>query len=103
MTLDALESDPLIEPVELTEDALALEFSRRQQDELIYVHELRQWFRWTGRVWAADRTISVHNDARKLVREIGDGIEKETRAARIESAATVNAIVYRWLGGSGKR
>jgi putative DNA primase/helicase len=88
-----LESETLAPPAGLTEDALALEFTRRHQDELLYVHELRQWYRWTGHRWAADRTISIHNDARKLVRELGDGIEQKKLAARIESAATVNAIV----------
>ena len=38
-SLNAIESEPLIEPVELTENALATEFTRRHQDDLRYVHE----------------------------------------------------------------
>src|SRR5262245_25676381 len=91
--LEALESEPLTEPVELTEDALASEFTRRHRDGLLYVHEWGKWLRWDGHRWAFDRTIAVHNLARTLVREIGDGITNKKIAARIESAATVNAIV----------
>jgi putative DNA primase/helicase len=45
------------------------------------------WKRWT-----IDRTIAVHNLARNLVREVAKGQDAKL-IARIESAATVNAIV----------
>jgi len=91
-TLEDLESEPLTGPVELTENALATEFTRRHRADLRYVHEWGKWTRWAGDRWVFDRTIAVHNLARKLVREIGAGLDERPRA-RIESAATVNAIV----------
>ena len=83
---------------ELTENALADEFTRRHRDDLLYVHEWGKWLRFVGSRWVFDRTIAVHNDARKLVRELGAGIESKKLAARIESAATVNAMTkpVRW-------
>src|SRR5262245_59300882 len=93
MKIDALETEPLTEPLELTENALASEFTRRHLDDLRFVHEWGKWLRWDGHRWAFDRTIAVHNLARKLVREIGAEIRDKKIAARIESAATVNAIV----------
>jgi putative DNA primase/helicase len=88
--LDELVTEPLAEPVELTENALASEFTRQHADDLRYVHEWGKWLRWDGRRWMFDRTIMVHNLARALVR----GIEVPPKlAGRIQSAATVNAIV----------
>jgi putative DNA primase/helicase len=93
MKFDELETEPLTAPVELTENALASEFTRRHREDLRYVHEWGKWLRWDGRRWAFDRTIAVHNLARTLVREIGADITNDKLAARIKSAATVHAIV----------
>lgn len=93
MRLDELETEPLTEPVELTEDALASEFTRRHADDLRYVAEWVRWLRWDGRRWASERTLAVYDLARKLVREVGADIEKAKLRARIKSAATINAIV----------
>jgi putative DNA primase/helicase len=90
---DVLDGIPADAPVELTENALASEFTRRHRDDLLYVHEWGKWLRWEGRRWTFDRTIAVHNLARTLVRELGEGIHNKKLGARIESAATVNAIV----------
>lgn len=91
--LDELETEPLTEPVRLTEDALACEFTRRHLDELRYVHEWGKWLRWDGKRWRIERTLKVFDLARALLREISDGIEDRKLAARIESAATVGAVV----------
>ncbi len=81
------------EGVDLTEDALALEFTRRHQDELRYVHEWGQWLKWDGARWAPERTLAVFDVARALVRAIAPTVPNATRAAKIASAATVAAIV----------
>ncbi len=91
--LDELETEPLTEPVELSENALASEFTRRYLDDLRYVHEWGKWLRWDGRRWAVERTLAVYDLARKLVRRSARASTNKKIAARIESAATVNAIV----------
>jgi putative DNA primase/helicase len=83
---------PELDASDLTEDALALEFSRRHRDELRYVHEWGQWLRWDGVRWASERTLAVYDLARAIVREAGDRIGA-TKRTRIESGATVAAIV----------
>lgn len=92
-SLDRLETESLTTSVELTENALASEFTRRYLDDLLYVHEWGKWLRWDGHRWAFERTLAVYDLARKLVREIGGQIPNPKLATRIESAATVNAIV----------
>jgi len=42
-------------PVDLTDDALALEFTRRHRDDLRYVHEWGRWLRWDSTRWAQER------------------------------------------------
>src|SRR5262249_12815866 len=61
-------------------------------DDLLYVHEWGKWLRWDDRRWAFERTLKVFDLARKLVREIANGIDNKL-AARVQSASTVNAIV----------
>jgi putative DNA primase/helicase len=77
----------------LTEDRLALEFSARHADALIYCHEWRQWLAWDGARWAEERTLDVFNRARRLCREASGRTTDRKLAAKIESAATVAAIV----------
>ena len=80
-------------PVDLTEDALTLEFTRRHRDDLRYVAEWGKWLRWDGTRWAQERTLAVYDLARTLVRDIGINIEKPPVRAKIEGASTVAAIV----------
>jgi putative DNA primase/helicase len=80
-------------PVDLTEDALAAEFSRRHRDELRYVHEWGRWLRWDGARWADERTLAVYDLARDLTHNIGAGILNPKLRIRIQSASTVAAIV----------
>ncbi len=77
----------------ITEDVLALEFTRRHRDELRYVHEWGKWLRWDGRRWADERTLAVFDLARDITRDAVTGAKDARLMARIESAATVAAIV----------
>jgi putative DNA primase/helicase len=88
---DSVVAEPL--PMDLTEDALALEFTRRHRDALRYVHEWGKWLRWDGTRWAFERTLAVFDLARDLVREIGIGVLKERQRSRLQANATVAAIV----------
>src|SRR5262249_36443675 len=89
--LTTLPGDPTAS--DLTEDALALEFTRRHADELRYIHEWGRWFRWDGTRWAPERTLAVYDLARALTRTLSATTPNPRLAARVESAATVNAIV----------
>ena len=78
---------------DLSEDALALEFSRRHREDLRYVHEWGQWLRWDGARWASERTLAVFDLARAMLRELSTSSTKASLVAKLESAATVAAIV----------
>jgi len=91
--IELLDAVQLAGPQKLTDNALASEFTRLHGDELRYVHEWGKWLRWDGTRWEAERTLRVYDLARQLVRDVGKDIGNPKVAARIESAATVNAVV----------
>lgn len=80
-------------PTDLTEDALAAEFTRRHRDDLRYVHEWGRWLKWDGHRWAHERTLRVFDLAREITHEVGAGILNGRLRARIQGASTVAAIV----------
>jgi putative DNA primase/helicase len=80
-------------PVDLTEDALALEFTRRHRQDLRFVSEWGQWFRWDGTRWATERTLRVFDLARTITREVSSDLKNPRLRARIQAASTVSAIV----------
>jgi hypothetical protein len=45
-----------LDGVELTEDGLALAFTKAHQDKLRYDHSIGRWFHWTGKAWRRDET-----------------------------------------------
>src|SRR5262245_20411376 len=79
---------------DLTEDALALEFSRRHAEDLRYVHEWGAlgWMQWDGARWAPERILHVFDLARAMLRELGAGA-RDRLVVKLESAATVAAVV----------
>lgn len=83
--------DELLVPVELSEDALALQFTRRHRDQFIYCAEWGSWLRWDGRRWARERTLAALDLARDVCREATTGEEKRLRS-RVRSAQTVAAV-----------
>jgi putative DNA primase/helicase len=80
---------------DLTDDALALEFARKHGPELRYVHEwgARGWLRWDGARWGAERTLAVYDLARAMLRELSASAASDRLTIKLESAATVHAIV----------
>lgn len=44
-SVETLATELLTDPLALTENALALELTRRHRDELRYVHKWRTWLR----------------------------------------------------------
>lgn len=81
------------ERIGFTEDELALEFTRRYREELLYVDEWNRWPRWDGARWRADRTREVYDLARRVCRRASEFAEKEHERKRLRSAQTVAAVV----------
>jgi len=81
------------EQIGFSEDELALEFTRRYRDELLYVDEWNRWPRWDGARWRADRTREVYDLARRVCRRAAEFATTETERKRLRSAQTVAAVV----------
>lgn len=77
--------------LDLTEDILASEFTRRHGAELRYVHEWNRWLRWDGTRWRFDRVLAIYDLARDVCRE-ATATEKPHVRARFANAKTVAAV-----------
>lgn len=82
------------EPPKFSDEALALEFSRRHAGDLRYVAAWGRWYRWAGSHWAADDTLLTFSNARAVCRAAASIVPPKARklAAAIASARTVAAI-----------
>jgi putative DNA primase/helicase len=81
----------LISP-RFSEDNLALLFSKRYGDELLYVPAWGTWLRWDGCRYKPDDICKVWDSARKICREESAECEKEAITRKLNSAATRNAV-----------
>ena len=79
-------------PTEFTEDALALEFTRRHGQDWSYVAPWGQWLVWTGALWQRETTLRAFDLARLVCRDAGEQCDKPTLKAKIASAPTVAAV-----------
>jgi putative DNA primase/helicase len=79
-------------PPRLSEEALALRFSRKYKDELRYVAALRRWMCWDGTHWRKDSTLDVFNRCRVICRSASAECEKQGSATRLAAAQTVAAV-----------
>jgi putative DNA primase/helicase len=93
-------NDPLpidgSEPIEFSEEALALRFTDRHRDRLRHVAAWSRWLVWDGCRWAPDDTMRVLNLSRLVCREASAEaiiVESEKVATRVGSASTVAAVV----------
>jgi putative DNA primase/helicase len=75
---------------ELSEDALALEFSARHVRELRYVHQWGAWLQWDGSRWKFEKTLRMFDMARTVARDFANAGNKDAR--KIATASTVAAI-----------
>lgn len=76
---------------DLSEDALASQFTERYRDELLYVNLWGRWLRWDGGRWQPENTLAAYDLARDLARESGQALPHAGKAIR--SAKTIAAIV----------
>jgi hypothetical protein len=77
---------------EFTEDALALEFTRRHGKEWRYVARWGQWLVWTGTHWQREGTLKVYDLARVVCREASAKRQNIKLRAKLASASTVASV-----------
>ena len=88
LKLAALQDDGKLPPA--AEDAIALDFAERHQDELRYVALWGRWLDYDDVRWQLDDTLYVFDRARALCREVATNCERA--AAAVASAKTVAAV-----------
>jgi len=76
-----------------SEEALALEFAARHDDELRYVAARSRWFAWNGCRWKTDEKLQAFTLARRICREQADQCGNKKLAATLASNKTVAAVV----------
>ena len=79
-------------PPEFTEDALALEFTRRYGEDWRFVASWGQWLVWTGAHWRHETTLMGMHLSRLVCREAAARCTRARVAAKIASASTVAAV-----------
>jgi putative DNA primase/helicase len=84
-------SEPDLSP-EFSDDALALEFTKRHGDELRYVAAWGKWLGWDGIRWTFDDTLTVFDKARAVAREFAIACTNADQKLKIANAGRVAAI-----------
>ena len=76
----------------VSDEALALMFTERHQNELRYVAAWGRWYMWDGTRWKHDRTLHVFDRSRSLCRDVSRSCGK--RGSSVASAKTVSAVEH---------
>lgn len=84
-------------PPALSDDELALQFSKRFDGELVFVPAQSCWLRWDGARWAKDDTLRVYDLVRSLCRSAATNIPAGAKnadavARAVCSSKTVSAV-----------
>jgi putative DNA primase/helicase len=76
-----------------SEEAIAIDFAKRNADNLRHVAKWGQWFVWDGACWREDEKRGVFTIARNVCRETAIKCNKLGERKRIASAKTRAAVV----------
>jgi putative DNA primase/helicase len=72
----------------ITEDSAALAFAEQYRAELLFDHDIKAWFRWTGNHWQQERTKLAFAWARDLVRDLTENETIKMKAIGRKTAFT---------------
>ncbi len=84
------DNEPL--PPELSEDALALEFTKQHSENWRYVANWGSWLHWDGRRWQRESTLKAYDLARQVCRNAACRAPTPKSGSKIASASTVSAV-----------
>jgi putative DNA primase/helicase len=72
----------------ITEDSAALAFAQQYRAELLFDHDAKSWFRWTGNHWQQERTRLAFAWARDLIRDLTENEAIKVKALGRKTAFT---------------
>jgi putative DNA primase/helicase len=78
----------------ITEDSAALAFAEQYRAELLFDHDAKSWFRWTGNHWQQERTKLAFAWARDLVRDLTESEAIKIKALGRKTAFTNGVEKY---------
>lgn len=84
--------EPQPESPWLSEDALALEFTRTLSDDLKFTASMGRWHRWTGTHYQPDESLEAFTEARGICRTIAKTATEPDKARKLASSATVSSV-----------
>jgi putative DNA primase/helicase len=76
-----------------SEEAIALDFTRRHVGDIRYVAKWNRWLIWDGRRWQFDEKRRVYSLARDVCRDTAAAVNKPKEAKDIAKAKTRAAVV----------
>lgn len=79
-------------PAGFTDDALALDFTRRHGDRFRFVAGWGKWFEWIGTHWREEGTLAVFDLARHVCRDASTRAESPKVASTVAKATTIAAV-----------
>jgi len=79
-------------PPGFTDDALALDFTARHQEDWRYVAAWGHWLQWDGARWMRETTLKAYDLSRRVCRQASSRCLKPKIAAKVASASTVAAV-----------
>lgn len=75
-----------------TEDALALNFTRRYQRDWRYIAAWGKWLMWDGQRWRAEETLEATHLIRQVCRHASVQADNPKVAAKLAGASTVGGV-----------
>ncbi len=78
--------------IDITEDALALDFTQRFRSDWKYIAAWGYWLTWTGERWQRENTLRAYDLAREVCRQGATRADRPHVKTRLSCASTVSAV-----------
>lgn len=85
------EQEAVASPI-FSEAQIAETFAERHKNELRYVAEFGQWYRFDGKVWRNEKTRASFNMAKVICKDFAKKVNKAREQRTLASAKTISAI-----------
>jgi len=79
-------------PENMSDDALARAFSKKNSADWRYVADWGYWIHWDGSCWRREKTLMAFDLARAICREAAKECEKDSMVVKVASSNTIAAI-----------
>ncbi len=92
VTVSPVVHEPEVLPPALSDDGLALEFTRQHAENLRYTAKWGSWLEWGGSKWVREETLNVFDLVRKTCRYVDERNPKEDGKKRGVKGATIASV-----------